>query len=103
MKLLALGGVLSAALRWGEENDVTPENIAAGRGQLASLPLLIPPASWLHGWPMHLLRAELHLWLIYLWASACLDIGSLLVLLSGHTTAPPFNNPLLASRSLGEG
>jgi len=103
VKLLALGGVLSAAMRWGEGNDVTPADIAAGRGQLASLPLLITPASWLHGWPMHLLRAELHLWLIYLWASACLDIGSLLVLLSGHTTAPPFNNPLLASRSLGEG
>ena len=81
MKLLALGAVLSAAMRWGEA-DVTPANIAAGRGQLASLPLLAP-ASWLHGWPMHLVRAELHLWLICLWASACLDIGSLLVLLSG--------------------
>ena len=105
VKLLALGAVLSVVMSWADA-DVTPAAVVAssrlsGRGQLPSPPLLTPPPL-LHGWPMHLLRAELHLWIIYLFASLCLDIGSLLVLLSGHTTDPPFDNPLLASRSLGE-
>ena len=105
VKLVALGAVLSVVMSWADA-DVTPAVVIAssrlsGRGQPPSPPLLTPPPL-LNGWPMHLLRAELHLWIIYLFASLCLDIGSLLVLLSGHTIDLPFHNPLLASRSLGE-
>jgi len=53
-------------------------------------------------WAAWLLSSELHLWVLYLWASACLDVGTLLALLGGGTTEPGFSNPLLAARSLRE-
>ena len=75
LKLTTLGIVLSVLLR-------TPAHIV-----LPNTPAL---------------NAMSHLWVIYLWAGACLDIGSALVMLSGGTVDPPFRNPLLASRSLRE-
>ena len=42
------------------------------------------------------------LWWLYLMASFCLDFGSLLVMMQGATTEPPFANPLLQSRSYRE-
>ena len=54
------------------------------------------------GWPRHLLNGATHLWLVYLWAAFCLDVGTMLVLVQGATTDPGFRNPLLASRSFRE-
>ena len=99
VKLVTLGAVLSVLLSWVDADAVTT-SVVITSGRFSGRWQPAPPLR--NGWPTHLLRAELHLWIIYLWASLCLDIGSLLVLFSGHTTAPPFSNPLLASRSLGE-
>ena len=57
---------------------------------------------WLGGGGAHLANAMAHLWLLYLWASFCLDVGSLLVMGLGLTTEPAFRNPLLGSRSVRE-
>ena len=67
----------------------------------ANLPFGMPPAG-LAGWPAHVLNCWAHLWLVYLWAAFCLDVGTLLVMGVGGTTEPAFGNPLLASRSLRE-
>ena len=86
-KLVSLGALLSVLLSTRDR----------------TLPLRLPDASpALARWLVAAVQAEAHLWAIYLWASSCLDIGTLLVLLGGGTTEPPFRNPLLASRSLRE-
>lgn len=88
VKLVALGALLSALLS------------TDGR----RLPIRLGVVDWqsagVAGWVVRLLDAEAHLWVIYLWASLCLDVGALLVLAGGGTTEPPFDNPLLGSRSL---
>lgn len=54
------------------------------------------------GLTLRMLNGAAHLWLVFLWAAFCLDVGTLLVLLQGSMTAPGFRNPLLASRSFKE-
>ena len=66
---------------------------------LDSAPVASPSRGAVLPW---LLVAELQLWAIYLWAAGCLDVGALLVHAAGFSVEPPFDNPLLASRSLRE-
>lgn len=87
LKLGCLGAVLSVVLRAPRPFDERRHPKEAGGWPSSTL-------EWLH--PMA------HLWLIYLWASSCLDISTLLVNSSGAATEPGFRNPLLASRSLRE-
>ena len=53
-------------------------------------------------WARCMLNGGVHLWLVFLWAAFCLDVGNILVLLQGASADPGFRNPLLASRSFKE-
>jgi len=69
LKICSLGGLLSLVL-----SAADPRRPVASRA--------------LPDWAAWLLSSELHLWVLYLWASACLDVGTLLALLGGGTTEP---------------
>ena len=98
LKLTCLGALLSvlhAAQPAAASGDALPAAASGSAWPVAAAPA---PAPSSHSLPV----AMAHLWVIYLWASSCLDISTLLVMLSGATTEPGFGNPLLASRSLRE-
>jgi hypothetical protein len=51
---------------------------------------------------MIMFNAMVYLWLIYTFASCCLEVGVLLLMLQGYKAEATFDNPLLGSRSYRE-
>jgi hypothetical protein len=51
---------------------------------------------------MIMLNSMVYLWLIYTFASMCMEVGVLLLMLQGYKAEGTFDNPLLGSRSYKE-